>query len=45
MNRVARLYRWGDVRVEESPMPDPGRGEIVVRIEACGLCGSDALTW
>jgi L-iditol 2-dehydrogenase len=26
-------------------MPEPGRGEIVVRIEACGLCGSDGLTW
>ena len=26
-------------------MPEPGPGEIVVQIEACGLCGSDALTW
>ncbi len=45
MNKVARLYAWGDVRVEEAPMPEPGDGEIVVQIEACGLCGSDALTW
>jgi L-iditol 2-dehydrogenase len=45
MNRVARLYSWGNVRIEEQPMPEPGPGEIVVRIEACGLCGSDALTW
>ena len=45
MNRVARLYKWGDVRVEDAPMPQPGAGEVVVRIEACGLCGSDALTW
>lgn len=43
--RVARLRAWGDVRVEEAPVPRPGPGEIVVRIEACGVCGSDALVW
>ncbi len=43
--RAARLHAWGDVRVEEVPVPRPGAGEIVVRIEACGVCGSDALTW
>lgn len=43
--KVARLYKWGDVRVEEMPVPEPGHGEIVMRVEACGLCGSDALDW
>jgi L-iditol 2-dehydrogenase len=43
--QVARLYAWGDVRVETSPLPVAGPGELVVRIEACGLCGSDALRW
>ncbi|HEX7089885.1 MAG TPA: alcohol dehydrogenase catalytic domain-containing protein [Longimicrobiales bacterium] len=43
--RVARLYRWGDVRVEEAPVPRPGPGEVLVRIEACGVCGTDALVW
>jgi L-iditol 2-dehydrogenase len=43
--RVARLYRWGDVRVEEVPTPTIGPDEALVRIEACGLCGSDALVW
>ena len=45
MNRVARLYAWGDVRLETTEIPEPAAGEIVVRIEACGVCGSDALTW
>lgn len=45
MNRMARLYRWGDVRIETAPIPQPEKGEIVVRVEACGLCGSDALDW
>jgi L-iditol 2-dehydrogenase len=45
VNRVARLYAWGDVRMEALPVPEPGADEIVIKIEACGLCGSDALTW
>jgi L-iditol 2-dehydrogenase len=43
--RVARLYAWGDVRVEDAPVPRPGAGEVVIRVSACGLCGSDALEW
>jgi L-iditol 2-dehydrogenase len=43
--RVARVHAWGDVRVEAAVVPRPGAGEIVVRIDACGLCGSDALDW
>ncbi|CAN5694533.1 zinc-dependent dehydrogenase [soil metagenome] len=43
--RVARLHAWGDVRVETVPAPVAGPGEIVIRVTACGLCGSDALDW
>ena len=43
--RVARLYAWGDVRVEEEPVPSPGPGEALIRVTACGVCGSDALAW
>lgn len=43
--RVARLHAWGDVRIEEQPVPSIGAGEILVRIEACGVCGSDVLRW
>lgn len=43
--KAARAYAWGDVRVEETPAPLPGPGEIVVRVDVCGLCGSDALPW
>ncbi len=38
-------YRNSDVRVEERPDPKPGDRDIVVRIMACGLCGSDLLEW
>src|SRR5262245_8635616 len=31
----------GGVEVAEVPDPVPGPGEVVVAVEACGLCGSD----
>jgi L-iditol 2-dehydrogenase len=43
--RVARFYAWNDVRVEEQPVPRIGPGEALIRVEACGVCGSDVLRW
>lgn len=43
--RVARLHAWGDVRIEVRDRPVAGPGEAIVQIEACGVCGSDALDW
>jgi L-iditol 2-dehydrogenase len=43
--RVAMYYNNRDVRVEEMPTPRPGPGELVVRIMASGICGSDAMEW
>ena len=38
-------YRNSDVRVEERPEPKCGDRDIIVKIMACGLCGSDLLEW
>ncbi len=43
--RVAKWYNNRDVRVEEVPVPQIGAGEILVRVEACGICGSDVMEW
>ncbi len=43
--RVAVYYRNSDIRIEERPIPKIGPGELLVRVEACGICGSDALEW
>jgi L-iditol 2-dehydrogenase len=38
----ALMWRGGrDLRVEEVPTPEPGPGEVLVRIVACGVCGTD----
>jgi L-iditol 2-dehydrogenase len=39
---VARLYGIKDMRIETVGVPDPGPGELLVRVEACGLCSTDA---
>jgi len=39
---VARLYAPGDLRVEEADIPEPGPGEITIRVQTCAMCGTDA---
>jgi len=39
--RVAVMERVGEVVVQERPRPSPGPGEVLVRIRAVGICGSD----
>jgi L-iditol 2-dehydrogenase len=43
--RVAMYYSNNDVRVEEMPVPKIGPGELLVRVEVCGVCGSDVAEW
>lgn len=40
--RVARLHGIRDLRVETVPVPAPAAGELLVAIEACGVCATDA---
>ncbi len=40
--RVSRLHGIRDLRLEELPAPTPGPGEVLLRVEAVGVCGSDA---
>ncbi len=39
--RAAVLYGKEDVRLEERPVPEPGPGEVLVRIQAALTCGTD----
>ena len=43
--RVAMYYHNRDVRVEEMPRPAPGPGELLLQVEASGICGSDVMEW
>ncbi len=43
--RVAMYYSNNDVRLQEMPAPKPGAGELLVRVMASGICGSDVMEW
>lgn len=43
--KVAVYYNNHDVRVEERPMLKISAGEILVKVIASGICGSDVLEW
>jgi L-iditol 2-dehydrogenase len=38
-------YNNRDVRLEEMPRPKIGPGEILVKVIASGICGSDVMEW
>jgi 2-desacetyl-2-hydroxyethyl bacteriochlorophyllide A dehydrogenase len=40
--KALRFHGAGDLRLEELPLPDPGRGEVRIRPQAVGICGTDA---
>jgi L-iditol 2-dehydrogenase len=43
--RVAVYYSNSDVRPDELPRPTIGPGELLMRIRASGICGSDLMEW
>ncbi|HET6477526.1 MAG TPA: zinc-dependent dehydrogenase [Dehalococcoidales bacterium] len=43
--RVAMWYNNRDIRLEQMPIPQIGPGELLLRVEASGICGSDVMEW
>jgi L-iditol 2-dehydrogenase len=43
--RIARSFAPDDVRIEELDDPQPGPGEVVCDVLACGVCASDVTDW
>ncbi|MGQ9514482.1 MAG: zinc-dependent alcohol dehydrogenase [Thermoproteota archaeon] len=39
--KAAIFYGAGDIKIEERPVPRIGSGEVLVKIKAAGICGSD----
>lgn len=42
---VAVYYNNADIRLQEIPKPEINLDEILVRVMACGICGSDVTEW
>lgn len=43
--KVAKLYRFNDIRIEEVPVPEIGPRDALVKIKACGICSGDVMPW
>ena len=38
---AAVLHDFNALHLEEVPIPEPGLGQVTVRIKACGICATD----
>ena len=43
--RAAVYYNNNDVRLQKIPVPSIGPDELLVKVEAGGICGSDVMEW
>lgn len=43
--KVAMYYSNSDVRLQEQPVPKIGEGELLIKVWASGICGSDMMEW
>jgi threonine dehydrogenase-like Zn-dependent dehydrogenase len=45
MPRAAVIRESGSAELVEVPLPEPGEGEVRLRLEGSGVCGSDLPVW
>ena len=43
--KVAKLYSFEDIRIEDMPVPDVGPGDALVKVKTCGICSGDTMPW
>ncbi|GAB5046287.1 zinc-dependent dehydrogenase [Thermodesulfovibrio sp. TK110] len=43
--KVVKLYKFGEIRIEEMPVPEIGLRDVLVKVKACGICSGDVMPW
>ncbi len=43
--KVAKLYSFTDIRIENIPVPQIGPRDALIRTRACGICSGDVMPW
>jgi L-iditol 2-dehydrogenase len=43
--RVVEYHANDDIRLVEQPVPEIGPGELLIQMNACGICASDVMEW
>jgi threonine dehydrogenase-like Zn-dependent dehydrogenase len=41
MMKAVVLHEADDMRVEQRPVPDPGSGEVLLKVNVTSICGTD----
>lgn len=39
--RVLNIHEVNDVRLDPYEVPEPGKNDVIIKVKACGICGSD----
>jgi len=43
--KVAKLYSFNDIRIEDIPIPEIGQKDALIKTKACGICSGDVMPW
>ncbi len=43
--KIAKLYTFNDIRIEEMPVPEVGTHDALIKTKACGICSGDIMPW
>jgi L-iditol 2-dehydrogenase len=43
--KIARLYNYSDIRIEDVAIPEIGEEDALVMTKACGICSGDVMQW
>ena len=43
--KIAVYYNNSDIRIQEVPRPQLDEGEVLVKVKATGICGTDVMEW
>ena len=43
--KVAVLYSFEDIRIEDWRIPEVEKGEALIQMKACGICSGDVMPW
>ena len=43
--KVAKLYSFHDIRIEDVPIPRIGPRDALLKTKACGICSGDVMPW
>ena len=42
--KAVEVASAGSLRIVERPIPEPTEGQVLIRVEACGICHTDSFT-